>query len=778
MVDFIALFIVRRRLFLGVCILFVTGFFLYHALHIPVRCIFSDLLPQDHPYVELIKKYPEFGGTNSVLIALEAKNGDIFNYSTLQKIIDLSRDVTFLQAVDRNKVCSLGVRKIKNLKITAWGIESPSVLFPKAPKDKDAIDKLKNDVLSNDAYYGKLVSGDGKVALISVGFFEDRLNTRVLFKDLERLRSEYEDENTEIHITGEPYLYGVILSYLPQTGLLFCLTVVAMLLTAYLFTRSLRLVFIPLFSAVMSGIWGIGFMNLLHFNMDPLMLVIPLLVSATALSHSIQFNWRFNEEYARTGDMKRSCITTIKGLLYPGLASIFTDAMGIILIAFIPIPLLYKVGIAFGAWSLSMIFVIVIFNPIVNLYLFPMKGAKEWRDGRKGGITERVLLRFVYSATSTKRRAWIVIGCFFVAVIIAFYCNLRLVVGDPQEGSPLLGESSVYNKDVEFIAKSLPGSMDPLLVIVETGHANDISKTEVMDAASHFSTQMDELHEITGSLSVIGLIKLLNMALYENNPNFFVFPETRQGIASSLYQLTGSSEPGDMNEYYNPDFSTFSLKFFCKDHLSKTVEKVIGSARKLISEIELKGVQFKLAGGRVGVIAATNESVIKNQTLLLVIAFGLAALFCSIFFKSFCAGILLVIPLFLANLFMFGCMAILNVGVSLQTVPVSIIAIGIGIDYGIYLLSRIKDEYKSTGGHWDGAIKEAICTSGNAIVLTGLIVIVGVIFWNFSDIKFQSQMGLLLSIVTFFHLCGCLLLLPAMVCIVKPKFIEGAAANS
>jgi predicted RND superfamily exporter protein len=115
-------------------------------------------------------------------------------------------------------------------------------------------------------------------------------------------------------------------------------------------------------------------------------------------------------------------------------------------------------------------------------------------------------------------------------------------------------------------------------------------------------------------------------------------------------------------------------------------------------------------------------------------------------------------------------MAVQGIGINLQSLPVSTIAIGVGVDYGIYLLSRIKEEYTRLGD-LDAAIQEAIATAGNAVVLTGLIIIAGVAFWTLSDIKFQADMGLLLSVVTVFHLLGSLFLLPALIQLIKPKFL-------
>lgn len=770
MVETAAKFIIKRKLFIAVFMVFVSVFFLYHALHIPVRTFFPDLLPQNHPFVKLIKKHPQFGATNSVIMGMEVLEGDIFTTQALQKIIDFSNELYFLPSVDRTKVVSLGVNKIRNAKITSGGISSPPILFPHAPETKAEMDQLKADVYSNPAYYGNLVSLDAKVALITMGFFEEKLQPREIHAQLQELKKKYEDTNTRIHIVGEPYLYGVIFSFLPQTSSLFLLTVVIMTVISWLYTRSLRLVLIPIVSAIICGIWGLGFMQLMGYNLDPLILVIPLLISARSLSHAIQFNWRINEEYALSKNLEQSCYNTVKGLLFPGLAGIITDGLGIALIAFIPVPLMYKLGISISVWSLSMIFSILIFNPVINLYLPGMKNVERWREGRRKGFMEAKVLHAVANFSSRKKVPLVVTICFGVLAVVAFYLNLGLVVGDVQEGSPVLKPTSEYNHDVKFMAERLPGSMNPMLVIVE-GELDSVKDPKLINLVDEFQAHMAKLPEVTMTLSIANLIKGINMAFYENNPNYFIIPDTKRAIYSNIHLLTsGGAEPGDFDTYYSYEFENLSIAVYCIDHLAATVDKVLRWAKAFIDTHPIDIAKFNLAGGRIGVIAANNQSIVVHETFILAAALSFTAVFCMIFFGSVVAGILLVIPLALATWFTFGYMSIQSIGINLQTLPVSTIAIGIGVDYGIYLLSRIKEEYINLGD-LDNAIKEAIATAGNAIVLTAFIIIAGVVFWSVSDIKFQADMGLLLSIVTVFHLLGSLFLLPAMIQLVKPKFI-------
>jgi predicted RND superfamily exporter protein len=399
-----------------------------------------------------------------------------------------------------------------------------------------------------------------------------------------------------------------------------------------------------------------------------------------------------------------------------------------------------------------------------------MKRIQQWRENRREGFMERVVLRSLGTLSAREGMPWVLTGWFFVLAVIAFYFNLGLIVGDIQEGSPILKESSTYNRDVTFMAKRLPGSMNPMLIIYE-GEFDSVKEPEVIDIVDRFQARMAKIPEVTQTLSIANLIKGINMAFYENNPTYFILPKSRRAIYSNMHLLTsGGAEPGDYDTYYSYEFENLSIAVYARDHLPKTIERLLSTARDFIEKNKTEFGEFKVAGGRIGVIAALNESIPAFETFILTAALTLTGFFCMIFFRSFIAGILLVIPLALASWFTFGYMATQGIGVNLQTLPVSTIAIGIGVDYGIYLLSRIKEEHGNLGD-LNKAIMEAVGTAGNAIVLTGIIIIAGVVFWIFSDIKFQADMGVLLSIVTLFHLLGTLILLPALVRLMKPGFI-------
>jgi hypothetical protein len=170
-------------------------------------------------------------------------------------------------------------------------------------------------------------------------------------------------------------------------------------------------------------------------------------------------------------------------------------------------------------------------------------------------------------------------------------------------------------------------------------------------------------------------------------------------------------------------------------------------------------------------VAAVNQIV---STLLLPNALQTSFLvfLCLVFaYGSLVSGWLLIIPLLFRTILMFGILGFLKVGLTAEMIPVAALGIGVGVDFSLYVVSRVKDEYKEGGGSLEKALIEAMSTSGKAVFFTGLSLTVGIAAWMFSPILMQARLGALLAFFIFFNAIGTLMVLPSMIMTVKPKFL-------
>ena len=183
-----------------------------------------------------------------------------------------------------------------------------------------------------------------------------------------------------------------------------------------------------------------------------------------------------------------------------------------------------------------------------------------------------------------------------------------------------------------------------------------------------------------------------------------------------------------------------------------------------------EGASFALASGLMGVLGASNDEVEGSNNATLIASFTAIFLVIVITYRSIAVGVLLCISLGTATLVSLAYMYLGNIGFDVNTLPVQALGVGVGVDYGLYLMDRIIHERKR-GHSLDEAIRVAITTTGMAVFFTGSTLVGGIIFWYFiSSLRFAADMSLLMSIVLAANMVGAMLLVPAMTSMFKPSF--------
>jgi len=172
-----------------------------------------------------------------------------------------------------------------------------------------------------------------------------------------------------------------------------------------------------------------------------------------------------------------------------------------------------------------------------------------------------------------------------------------------------------------------------------------------------------------------------------------------------------------------------------------------------------------------GVLAAANEVISESHQLILGLILLAQLLICTLGFRSILAGLLFVGVVFISNTFGLALMAFFNIGLNVNTIPVMSLGVGFGVDYGIYVVSRAIEEYRrQEGADLRAALIEGVATAGKAVLYTAFLIAAGIIFWIFSPLRFQAEMGYGLLIILTMNMLGGLLLLPAFISLKRPRF--------
>jgi predicted RND superfamily exporter protein len=763
-----AIFVVEKRAFILAIIVLVTLIFASLSFKIEMYTAFSDLLPRDHPYIQVHNRFwKTFGGANVVLLSIEVSEGDIFNVNVLEKIKTLTELIERTPGANNYQIFSIARQKVKDVRATTWGIEVEPVMWPGVPHSADALQRLRNIVYANPTIVGRLVAEDGKAALITAAFHEERLDYAALFHRLQQAIKELEDSTTRIFAAGEPILYGWIYYHLRSIGLIISLTCLSILGILILYYRNLNGVIIPTVSALVTFIWGTGFTALMGYNFEPLVLVVPFLIAARTISHSIQFRERFFEELERCGDKEKAAIESAAGLMMPGSVSIVTDAIGLTVLLVAPMPRLTKLAIAGSFWVLSNLVTVVVLDPILCCY-FPTP--RQLPKGGEGHWLEAPLRNTARACVHRAGRILVIAG--FAAVIIwSAYWYRFLTVGDSRPGSPLLWPDSEYNQSVRHINEKFQGT-DHFYVIVEGRGESTMKAPAVLEKIEAFQRHMLRSPHIGGSDSLVDLTRQINTVLHYNDPRWGLLPRSSDDVGGILMVAEHGSEPGDFDRWVNYNFQHGRVTFFLYDHQGNTLREVINRAAEFISVNPLADAQFKLASGYAGVLAAANEVIARSDKLTLGLMLLAQLIFCAIGFRSLVAGLMFVGVVLMSNTFGMALMAYWDVGLNVNTLPVISLGIGFGEDYGIYIVSRAIEEYQRNGrDDLNRALIDGVATAGKAVLYTAFLISASILFWSFSPLRFQAEMGSQLLIILTMNMLGGLTLLPALIALLKPHFI-------
>ena len=761
------------RIILG-AILLVTVFFAWQIPALKMHSEFDDLLPQQHPFIKLHNEIRDsFGGASQIAVAIEVDKGTIFTNETLALIHRVTTAVDSLPGVNHNLVSSLTHRAARKVWLSETGELNSQPYYDPGRGSLTAGDlaQLQNDVRANPRVYGLMVSPDMKAALIKAQFNEsESLDYVRAFGELQKIRASEATEGVRIYATGQPVLIGWVYTYLPQILQIFLYTLLLMVALLIAYFRRLYGVLLPLLGIVLSSLWGLGFVSLLKFNVDPLTLVIPFLIAARAMSHSIQLVERYYGELAVVGDSKVAARNAFDDLFRPGSLAVIVDTVGILVLALGAAPINTKLGYYAAFWAFSVVFTVLLVVPLL-LYILPQPRKTAYRYG---SVRNGVIALFGVVVRRPGAIGVLVVALGLFAVGATF--GARVQVGEAEPGSPLLFPTHDYNVSSKAINTRFPGS-EELYIVARTADKGGLKRPEVLHALEDFQNHMLHDPALGGAKGLPGLVRAVNSLTHNTDPRWSQIPDTAAEVGGLMFAYMAASPiPGALKEFLNPEETEANLVFFYKDHQAGTIDRAIRLAREGVAAVSgrAKDLDILLAGGVVGVNAAINEAVRDDNKLIVPLVLVLSFVFVTLFYGSLHAGWLMVLPMLFATVLTYAYMGVKGIGINVNTVPVIAVGIGVGIDYAIYLMNRIREEMANLGD-LHRAVTRAMATTGFAVTFTAATLIAGVAMWVvLSDLRFQSDSALLLTVMLVLNAVAAMFLVPAWVVVFKPAFITRA----
>ncbi|HPI93312.1 MAG TPA: MMPL family transporter [Deltaproteobacteria bacterium] len=763
-------FLLRNRISVLSLIFVVTAIFGYYAWHLKVATDFISFYPPRHPFIKLYNEYRSMlGSANVMTVAVEVKGGgNIYNWKTIDKIDRITQAMLEIEGCNPAQLASITHPKLKNVEVTGSGIMLKPLIHPGIQRSELGLQEIKRIIYSNEGIRGFYVSPDDKSAAIYAGFWEEGWNPGKVYSQIQKIIKNETDAQHNIYITGYPALYAYIYSLAPQIMYMLIITLAVLISLLFYYFRTLQGILIPFFSAVISAIWGLGFASMMGYSLDPLILVVPLIISARLMSHSVQCMSRYYEEYLRLGDRSEAIISGYGEMLPPAALSTLCDAVGLLLISVATIPIMRNLGFFSSFWVMSILVTVTVLNPLILSFIKPPKEEKIKRQSY-GRVYSKISRMLVIPSEGKGR--WVVVGITALILIVGGVYTHNLKIGDTEAGSAILFPDHPYNDSFRFFNKHFVGATQ-LIIVAEGKEKGAIRNYDTLHSMEEFQRFMETEGGAGGTLTFNNLLKRVYRMFHEGNPKWEMIPDSTRDLAQIGYIIRNNAAPGEMDIYVDYSWTNASIICFYKSYNSDTIKNCIAKAREFIQKNKHDKVNYRLAGGLLGILYAVNEEVEYSYWVSLIVVFLACFMLCVIVFKSIKCGIILIVPLAVSQIITEVFMLVYGIDVNINSLPVAAIAVGIGINYGIYLLARINGEYAATGDYRE-ANRIAMNTTGKTIVFTETTMLAGVFFMIFVNMKFQSEMGLLLSILMLLNMINALILIPVLATILKPKVKGG-----
>jgi uncharacterized protein len=735
------------------------------ASQLRVQAAFTKMIPLKHEYMQTFLKYQtDFGGANKVLVALRNIKGDIYDKEFMEDLRKLTGEVFYIKGVERASVSSLFTPNVRYNEVVEDGFRGGNIVSADFSGTPEQLQLVRENLRKSD-WIGRLVSNDQSSAMVVATLMEndpetgERLDLQEIGKKLEDIRAKYEDEDTSVHIIG--FAKGVSDIAKGAAGVLvfFGVAFVITSLLLYWYSGSLMITSLALICAVVPVIWLLGLLPVFGLGLDPMSILVPFLIFSIAVSHAVQMTNAWKLETLSGSDGVTASTHAFQKLFIPGAMALLANALGFMVIAFVEIEMVRELAFTATIGVTVMIITNKMLLPILlSYYKFTPEQASKLAGKETAGdwLWERI------GPLATRKVGWmaILVGAALLAFGLLQMRNLH--IGDLGEGVPELRPDSRYNQDVAMITGHFAIGVDLLQVIAEAKPENEEDTPcvdrGVMDKIEDFEFQLRQVDGVATIRSLSGFVETITQSFAETYSKWRMLPESRAQIAQGVGYATRLG-----NEFMNSQCTAMPISIYTSDHQAQTIEHIVDKVKAFkAGGGDTERVTFRLASGNVGVMAATNEAVHAADKWVNLALFASVMLLCLITFRSFPITLCIILPLALVTVLCNALMAMLGIGVKVNTLPVVALGVGVGVDYGIYLFERMKHEMEDGGLQLKDAFVEALKQRGTASIFTAVTMTISVATWIFSALKFQADMGILLAFMFLVNAFGAILLLPAL----------------
>jgi predicted RND superfamily exporter protein len=749
------------------------------ASQLRVQAGFTKMIPLNHPYMATFLEYQQdFGGANKVLVAVRNTKGDIYDKDFMEKLRQVTEEVFYIKGVERSSVTSLFTPNVRFNEVVEDGFRGGNIVAADFAGTPEQLAQVRENLMKSD-WVGRIVANDQTAAMVVATLQEndpdtgERLDLQEVAKKLEAIRTKYETADTTVHIIGFAKSIGDIAEGAAGVLVFFGVAFVVTAILLYWYSGSLVLTSLALICAIVPVIWLLGLLPVFGLGLDPMSILVPFLIFSIAVSHAVQMTNAWKLETLHGADGVTASTHSFEKLFIPGATALLANAFGFMVIAFVDIEMVRELAYTATIGVTVMIITNKVLLPILmSYYRFTPEAAKKLSGKETAGdwLWERL------GPLASRRTAWVAIAVGLVLLGFGISQARHLHIGDLGKGVPELKPDARYNQDVEMIVTHFAIGVDNLQIIAEAKALDEEDSPcvdrEVMEKVEDFEFQMRQVDGVASVRSLSGFVQVMTQMFAETYAKWRMLPESRAQIAQGVGYATRLG-----NEFMDSRCTAMPINLYTVDHQATTIAHIV----EKIKEFKAAGgdterITFRLASGNVGVMAATNEAVEAADKWVNLALFLSVGVLCMLTFRSLRLTLCVILPLALVTVLCNALMALLGIGVKVNTLPVVALGVGVGVDYGIYLFERIKHEMQE-GMKLVPAYIEALKQRGTASLFTAVTMTISVGTWYFSALKFQADMGILLAFMFLVNVFGAILLAPALAAyfVSDDTFLKGKA---
>ena len=762
----------HRRAFLLLCLL-ITLALGWMSPKVQVNASFEKMIPTGHPYIQNFLEHRKDlrGMGNTLRVVVENTRGEVFDERFLEALRQINDELFLMPGVDRAWMKSLWTPAVRWIEVTEEGFSGGPVMPDGYNGSAASLERLRLNA-NRANLVGNLIANDLRSTAVQLPLLERdaqgvRINYWALSRNLDQLRDRFEQGKAtdgqpwgvKIHIIGFAKVVGDLLDGLVQVTMYFAIAILIAAVLLLIYTHCLRSTALVLACSLIAVVWQIGLLALFGLELDPYSMLVPFLVFAIGVSHGAQKMNGIMQDIARGTHRVVAARYTFRRLFLAGVTALIADAVGFAVLVLIPIPVIRELAITASIGVAVLVFTNLLLLPVLlsHFGVSPKAAQRALIQEQQQLAGHRGLWLVLDNFAAKRRWAGTAVVTALLMGVGGYLTSTHLQMGDLDPGAPELRPASRYNLDNAYVTRNYALSSDVFAVIVKTPPEGCL-KYQTLDVVDQLAWSLQQLPQVRTTLALPDVVRQITAGSFEGNPKWLTISRN-QDVLNYAAQQASVNTP----DMFNTECSVMPLVAFLTDHKAETLSAVLGVVERFIAEHPGDPTQIQLlpAAGNAGIDAATNIVVREAWIKMLFYVYAAVIALCLITFRSWRATIVAVLPLVLTSILCEALMVWLGIGVKVATLPVIALGVGIGVDYALYLLSvQLAGQRRGMG--LTQAYGEAVLFTGKVVALVGVTLAAGVITWAFSPIKFQADMGILLTFMFLWNMIGALILIPAL----------------